>query len=365
MYVDPWRGNMTKKLIWSISALIAGLIAIAILFQAQIGTAMFNRAAGENVGRDTLSTLDNGLHLGLCGTGSPMPNADRAGPCNVVVAGEQVFVVDIGEGGNETLNLMGINPAKLDGVLLTHFHSDHIDGMGPLMLYHWTRGASTSPLPVYGPSGVETIVEGFNAAYATDNAYRIAHHGETVVPPSGGGAQAITFEMTGPSIKVLERDGLTITAFEVDHDPIKPAVGYRFDYQGRSLCISGDTSRSPNLEAVCDGVDILVHDALQSTMVKEMQSAMQARGNMNAAAIFHDIQDYHATPQDAAESAQASDARMLVLSHLVPPLPLKYLYPAFLGDAENRFDGPIIVGEDGMLFTLVPGDEAIHQSNIM
>lgn len=50
---------------------------------------------------------------------------------------------------------------------------------------------------------------------------------------------------------------------------------------------------------------------------------------------------------------------MLVLSHLVPPLPFAYLYPDFLGDAPARFDGDIEVGEDGMLFSLPPQGAAI------
>ena len=338
-------------------------VAGAMLFQKPIGSWVFQRAVDQNVSRDTVSQLADGLHVGLCGTGSPMPNPERAGPCNVIIAGEQMFLVDIGEGGNRVLNLMGINPALLDGVLLTHFHSDHIDGLGPLMLFHWTRGAATSPLPVHGPTGVEAIIDGFNAAYATDDTYRIAHHGEEVVPPSGGGSVALPFEMEGKRSVVLEQGGLTITAFTVDHAPIDPAVGYRFDYKDRAVCISGDTSKSPNLEAVCQDADIIVHDALQPAMVEEMRRRMLELSNPFAAKIMHDIQDYHASPEDAAESAQSAGAKMLVLSHLVPPLPAEYLYPAFLGDAQSRFNGPIVVGEDGMLFSMPAGSDQITQSN--
>lgn len=350
--------------LWLCALVISAFIA-AIGFQKPIGGWLFQRAVEQNAGRDIIASLDDGLHVGLCGTGSPMPNPDRAGPCHVIIAGDQIFLVDIGEGGNRVLNLMGINPAQLDGLLLTHFHSDHIDGLGPLMLFHWTRGATTTPLPVHGPTGVEVIIDGFNAAYATDDTYRIAHHGEEVVPPSGGGAVAIPFEMTGLRQVVLQKDGLTITAFKVDHAPIDPAVGYRFDYKGRAICISGDTSKSANLESTCESVDILVHDALQPAMVEKMRARMLELDNPFAAKIMHDIQDYHASPEEAAESAQIAGAKMLVLSHLVPPLPAEYLYPAFLGDAESRFDGPIVVGEDGMLFSLPAGDEEINQCNLL
>lgn len=343
--------------------MIAG--ASAILFQKQIGQFVVQRVAQQLAGRNQLPSLGDGLHVGLCGTGSPMPNPQRAGPCNVVIAGNQVFVVDMGENGNRNLNLMGISAADVDALMLTHFHSDHIDGIGPLMLFHWTRGASTAPLPVYGPEGVEQVVAGFNAAYALDDSYRIAHHGENIVPSGGGGAEARSFAMDGETAIVLQSGGLTVTAFKVDHDPIKPAVGYRFDYKERSVCISGDAAKSANLIAVCKGADIIVHDALQPKLVQEMQAAFTAAGNSNTAKIFGDIQDYHASPEQAAESAKAAGAQMLVLSHLVPPLPLSYLYPAFLGDAKNRFDGPIVVGEDGMLFSLPPKSKAIERRNLM
>jgi ribonuclease Z len=282
-----------------------------------------------------------------------------------VIAGKQMYVVDIGEGGAETLNVMGISPGNADGLLLTHFHSDHIDGLGPLMLFHWTRGAATSPLPVHGPSGVEKIVDGFNAAYATDNGYRIAHHGPEVVPPGGAGGSARPFEMTGPKAVVLEHDGLTITAFAVNHDPIEPAVGYRFDYKGRSLCISGDTTRSANLEAVCKGVDILVHEALNRELLERMEMAATRGGQAGAAKIFRDIRDYHTTPEEAAESAQAAGAGMLVLSHFVPPLPSRFFHAAFLGRAESRFSGEIVIGEDGMLFSLPSGSAKIDRRRLM
>lgn len=354
-----------KKFGIGLGALIVLAIAAIFLFQKPIGSSLFKRAVEQNADRDSMANLADGLHVGLCGTGSPLPNPDRAGPCNVVIAGEQMFVVDIGEGGGRNIALMGLDVSQASGLLLTHFHSDHLDGIGPLMLMHWTRGQTATPLPVYGPTGVEVVIDGFNAAYATDKTYRVAHHGEAVVPSSGGGAEASAFDIADQDVVIFSNEGLAITAFTVDHEPIAPAVGYRFDYKGRSICFSGDTAKSANLERACKGVDVLVHEALQPALVKEMQAAQEARGNAATAKIMFDIQDYHASPEDAAESAQTAGAKMLVLSHLVPPLPLTYLYPAFLGDAENRYDGPIVMGEDGMFFTLPAGGDAIEQTELM
>ncbi len=355
---------MLKKLMLILGALALIAVASVFMFQKQIGLSLFERGIEARVGRDNVEGLADGLHVALCGTGSPLPNPDRAGPCNVVIAGDQIFVVDIGEGGARNLNLMAIPVTDVEGVLLTHFHSDHIDGMGPLMLAYWVQGASTAPLPVHGPTGVEAIVEGFNAVYATDNSYRTAHHGEKIAPSTGGGSEARPFEMTGSSAVILEKSGLKITAFKVDHDPVAPAVGYRFDYKGRSVCISGDTAKSANLERVCNGVDLLVHEALASHMVKQMTAVLEKRGLDNAAIITKDILDYHATPAEAAESAQAAGVKQLVLSHLVPPLPSAYLYPAFLADAPDKFDGEITVGEDGMLFSLPANKTNIEQTQL-
>jgi ribonuclease Z len=357
--------GLINKVALGLGALLLIGIAVGWFFQAQIGMQAFRLAAADRLAIDIVAELDDGLHVGLCGTGSPMPSLDRAGPCNVVIAGEQVFIVDIGEGGNEVLNVMGISTGSVDAALLTHFHSDHIDGMGPLMLLHWVRGTASAPLPVYGPPGVEAIVDGFNAVYATDDTYRIAHHGEEVLPPARNGAVARPFEIEGDTVVVLERGELTVTAFRVDHRPVEPAVGYRFDYKGRSVCISGDTDRSAVLEKACTGVDILVHDALQPKMVREMELAARARGQDNAAKVFHDILDYHASPEDAAKSAKVTGARMLVLSHLVPAVPGSLFYPAFLGDAQSHYDGPIVVGEDGMFFTLLPGTQEIERSRLL
>ncbi len=355
---------MVKKISILVGFAILLLIAIFFIFQKSIGLTIFDRAVNERVGVDNLSNLPDGLHLGLCGTGSPLPDVGRAGPCNIVIAGKQSFVIDIGEGGARNLNLMGIAPANVDAVLLTHFHSDHIDGLGPMMLFHWTGGAD-SPLPVYGPNGVQSIIDGFNAAYKIDNGYRIAHHGTKIVPPLAAGAIAKTFAMTSESQVILKHSGLTITAFKVKHDPIEPAFGYRFDYKGRSIVISGDTAKSPSLERAAKGADILVHDALQPNLVKKMTKALDDKGLTNTAQITRDILDYHASPEEAAQSAQIAGVRQLILSHLVPPIPSRYFYPAFLGDAKEHFNGPIIVGEDGMFFTLPANSDAVKHDILM
>jgi ribonuclease Z len=352
---------------------LAGVLVMALLAirsqQAAIGSVLFERAVGERVGRDSTAGLPDGLHVALCGTGSPLPNPSRAGPCNIVIAGKQVFVVDIGEGGGRNINLMGMPLGRISGLFLTHFHSDHIDGMGPLMLTRWTAGTNTSPLPVYGPEGVDRVVAGFNAAYAIDDSYRTGHHGPAIAPPSGAGGTAMPFALPEPgqgdTIVVFEKDGLKVTAIRVDHGPVKPAVGYRFDYKGRSVVFSGDTAKSAPLIAAAKGADLLVHEALQPKLVKIMTAGLAAKGMKNLAQITRDILNYHTTPEQAAEIAKAAGVRELVLSHIVPSIPSEFFYPAFLGDAPSRYSGPIVVGEDGMMFSLAAGKTDIVQRRLM
>lgn len=361
--------RMRSKIALGIAAL-ALIAGIAVKTQqARIGASLFERAVGERVGRDSTANLPDGLHIALCGTGSPLPSPSRAGPCNVVIAGKQIFVVDIGEGGGRNINMMGIPTGKIEGVLFTHFHSDHIDGMGPLMMNRWVSSTNTSPLPVYGPNGVDAVVAGFNAAYSIDNGYRTGHHGATIAPPGGAGGTAMPFTLPetgkGDSVIVLEKDGLKITAFRVDHGPVDPAVGYRFDYKGRSIVISGDTKKSALLIAASKGADLLVHEALQPKLVAMMTEGLEKKGIKNMAQITRDILNYHASPEEAAESAKEAGVKQLVLSHIVPSIPSKFFYPAFLGDAAKRYDAPIVMGEDGMIFTLPAGKREITQAKLM
>ena len=346
---------------------VVGLVAIVAVrhWQADIGERLFARGVEARVGRDVTLGLADGLHIGLCGTGSPLPNADRAGPCTVVIAGKRVFVVDSGEGGARNISMMGIPNGKIERLFLTHFHSDHMDGLGPMMLLRWTGSAHKAPLPIHGPEGVTAVVDGFNGAYTADFGYRVAHHGEKLVPSSGAGGAAVSFPIpAGPTV-IFDDGGLRVTAFPVDHKPVMTAVGYRFDYKGRSVVISGDTAKSSMVEQVSKGADLLVHEALQPRLVKLMTAGLEKKGVKNTAQITRDILDYHASPEEAAQSAKAAAVKMLLLTHIVPPLPNRFFYPAFLGDAARQYPGEIVVGEDGMFLSLPAAKPTIERRKLL
>ena len=348
--------------------LVVLAVGVLIVFQRPIGAALLGRVADTQVGRDSVADMPDGLNVALCGTGSPMPDPTRAGPCSAVIVAGKVFLIDSGEGAARTLSRMGIPASRIEAIFLTHFHSDHIDGLPPVLLQSWVGGTRTRPTPLYGPEGVERVAAGFNAAYALDTGYRVAHHGAAITPPSGQGAAPVAFSIedaaAAKGLVVYSADGLVVTAFTVQHDPVHPAVGYRFDYAGRSVVFSGDTAVSPHLNAMATGADLLVHEALQPAVLSAVEKRLDDKGLANLAQVMRDIVDYHATPEQAADAAKAAGVDTLVLNHLVPPQPLDYGYAAFLGDARKHFDGPIIVGEDGMLFSLPRGDDSMQRRRL-
>ncbi len=353
---------MTRKIWMGFAGLAVVLVTLAGLFGDRILLRVMQRQVELNLSEAGFAQYAEGLHVVLCGAGSPMPDPKRAGPCVAVIAGEHIYVVDVGSGAVRNMTHLGLPPGRVEALLLTHFHSDHIDGVGELMLQRWAGGARKTPLPVVGPTGVDEIVQGFNQAYSHDFGYRVAHHGTQVMAPDGGGATAQAFVTPPPGVGevVIDKGGLKVTAFAVDHAPVSPAVGYRFDYQGRSVVISGDTVKSANLTYFAQGVDVLVHEALDAHLVDVITQAAEAVGSQQMAIISADIHDYHTTPRQAAEVAQSAGARHLLFYHIVPALPLRRLEALFIDGVEEAYDGPVTVGRDGTWLALPPqGNEVI------
>lgn len=335
---------------------ITVLIVFSVVRSKPFGFMMLERTISSRIHRDALGDLPDGLHVLLCGAGGPLPDTNRSGPCVAVQAGPRLYVIDAGTNGSRNLSRFSVDSGRIEAVLITHAHSDHIDGLGELGVQRWVGGNHTVPLPVYGPPVVSDVVAGFNLSYAADAGYRTAHHGEAVAPSSGAGLVAMPFSLPedGESHLVLETQDsppVRITAFRVSHEPVSQSIGYRIDYDDLSLVVSGDTSKSANLIAHARGVDLLLHGALDSKITSKIAEVMEANGATAPAKIMRDVPSYHATPVEAAESAQEAGAKHLVLYHIVPPLPLTALERVYMSGVRQAYDGPVTLARDGLLMS--------------
>lgn len=365
--------SRSRRIAWTLATLVAVAVAgaAAVLLVPQVGRAIFDRAAQTMSARTNSAPLaDDALRVAVCGSSAPLPSARRAKACVAVFAGGKFWVVDTGPESVENLVLWGIPLSEIGGVLLTHFHSDHIGDLGELQLQTWA-GGRPAPLAVYGGPGVEGVVDGFNRAYALDQGYRTEHHGEQVMPSATWGMVAHTVTLDGEPTPAKDRRGLVyddgaleITALEVDHAPIEPAYAYRFDYKGRSAVVTGDLKVHPPLVQGAAGADLLVSEAISRTMTHSLEDAAHAVARDRTAAILHDVQDYHISPEEAAEIANAAGVRLLVYYHLLPA-PDGVLPRRLFAQGVNQVrPDDWTIADDGSLYTLPLGSQEVRTGRI-
>jgi ribonuclease Z len=268
------------------------------------------------------------MQLILLGTGYPYPNAERAGPSCAVIIGKRVFVFDAGRGTVMRLAALGNLWPEISAVFITHLHSDHMDALPDLFHSTWEFGSGV-PFELYGPQGIQKSADAILQFYDAD--IHIRRDLTEKLHPEG--ARINVHEIQEGT--VYDRFGVRVTAFLVDHAPVKPAFGYRIDSGGRSIVISGDTLPSPNLIQYADGADILVHEAYVSS-----KPVSGARGTKPWG-----IYDYHTSAREAGEVAEKAKVKALVLTHLIPA---NAPDNAFLDEAKKTFSGKIIVGRDLM-----------------
>jgi len=285
------------------------------------------------------------LRVTFLGTGAPRPSFDRYGPITLIEAGNQRILVDPGPGLRERLLQAGSFEffSGIDHVLVTHLHFDHTVSLPDLWLTGWLYGRRT-PLVVEGPVGTEAMMRHFEQAFAWDTAYR-----QAVGVPAAG--VAIKARDVRPGI-VFERDGLTVTAFEVEHMPIDvktrqripfegQTLGFRFDYHGHSLVLSGDTRPSDNVVKNAQGVDVLVHE-VQVASPDETDEAKLANVSLSV----------HSEPKAVAAIFARAKPRMAVYSHIIPPETTEAQLRA-----ATPYDGPLTVAHDLMMITI--GDRIV------
>lgn len=263
------------------------------------------------------------LEVTLLGTGTPSPSEERLGPSTLVKAGTDWLLFDCGRGATQRLFQIGVPLNEVNALWITHLHSDHIVGFPDFWLRGWQVGRRRVPLEVWGPAGTAQMMEHLESAFEVDIGFRL-NSGRR----SPQGALIIAKDIVEGL--VYEKNGVKVTAFEVDHGYVKPAFGYRIDYGGFSVVLSGDTLPSENLVRFSRGVDLLIHEVRMGDTPTRI----------------------HTTPEQAGEIFSRVKPKLAVYSHTSTP-------PARSGEliasTRKTYEGPLEVGED--LMSIEVGDE--------
>ncbi len=269
------------------------------------------------------------IEVMLLGTGSPLPDARRAGPSTLVRAGGQTFLVDCGRGVLLRLTAAGVGASGLSALLLTHLHSDHIAELGDVIITRWisTFTPDPPPLQIIGPPGTAAVVDAMLTAFGFDIGYRIAHHADLTAPPP-----LKVHEYTGGV--VWDADGVRITAGATDHRPVEPTIGFRVEADGNSVVLAGDTVPCAGLDELASGADALVHTVIRKDLVAQMP--MQR---------IKDILDYHSSVEQAAATATRAGVGTLILTHYVPAL-VPGQEDQWRALAATEFGGRVELGDD-------------------
>jgi ribonuclease Z len=270
------------------------------------------------------------MQLILLGTGYPYPSVDRAGPSCAVVVNRKLFFVDAGRGIGMRMAALGNPWTAVEAVFITHLHSDHIDGLPDLFHSTWEFGAG-KPFQLYGPKGTQKVADGILQLYGPD----IQIRRDLTEKLSPQGAKIDVHEIQEGVI--YEKKGeVKVTAFLVEHPPVEPAMGFRFDAGGHSIVITGDMRPNQNLICFATGADVLVHEAY----------LRQSTSSSTPALKRWSIQDYHSSAREAGEAAEKAKVKALVLTHLIPGNATEQ---DFMDEAKNTFNGKIIIGRDLMV----------------
>ncbi|MFN8057984.1 MAG: MBL fold metallo-hydrolase [Vicinamibacterales bacterium] len=276
------------------------------------------------------------VRVTLLGTGNPRPVMNRFGPSILVEVGETRLLFDVGRGAIQRLFQIGAAPffRPMTRVFLTHLHSDHVVGLPDVWLTGWLFGR-TAPLVVTGPAGTQAMVEGLRQAYAFDIKTRSI---DESLPISGG---EIAGRDVAPGV-VYDEQGIKVTAFYVDHGPVKPALGYRIDAAGRSIVLSGDTRETPALNEQARGVDLLVCEVVSPDVERR-------RNQLADEHAMERVLAHHIPPEAAGRLFADAKPRLAVYSHIVPsPTTADDLLPP----TRTTYTGPLEVGYDLMMITV-------------
>jgi ribonuclease Z len=269
------------------------------------------------------------MRVTLLGTGCPQVHPHRFGPASLVRTAAQSFLVDCGSGVTQRMAGAGVGGAEFDAVLLTHLHSDHVVDLYQLIISSWHQGRDR-PQRIFGPAGTRAFAEATMEVGRSEREQRIAWE----CRPSTAALELDVVEFEEGVI--WDEDGVRILAFEVDHRPVQPAFGFRFETGGCRVALSGDTTVCDNLIAWAKDVDLLVHECF-------IHHEMAARRGRRTDQGLENVAAYHPLSSEVGKVATRAGARMLVLNHLVP---VEFDRDALLREITADFAGPVVIGED-------------------
>ncbi|WP_336516529.1 MBL fold metallo-hydrolase [Pollutibacter soli] len=285
------------------------------------------------------------IKITLLGTGAPVPSIERFGPAILVEAGGQKLLFDCGRGASQRLWQLKIPLGTIDALFLTHLHSDHVVGIPDLWLTGWipaVYGRRSHPLETFGPAGTQNMMENLVKAYSWDITTRSKERNK-----ADSGALVIATDIEEKF--VWEKNGVKVTPFTVRHaEFIDSALGYRIDYAGHSVILSGDTRYSENLIRYAKGVDVVVHEV-----------AAANESSMQKSPLINQILGFHISPEEAGKVFSQTNPKLAVYSHIVLLTADPSLPPPTVNDLISRtkktYNGPLEVGED--LLSIEIGDQ--------
>lgn len=298
----------------------------------------------------TLLDKNNGIRVILCGTGTPQKYGTRGQACTLVSAGGRLFLFDAGENAMRNLEHSYVPLSAIQDIFITHWHSDHFNGLGALINHSWVWGRD-KPVRVHAPGKVDEVMQGFAQVYAQDAYYRNTHF---VSSPevAFGVAQPFSIPASQEAIRVYDEGGVTIDAYKVAHEPVEPAVGYLLSYAGKKVFISGDTKISPRYFKALENTDLVVHEAINSHLIADAAKVAKEMGRDKDANLMTHVIEYHADTIDLAKVAQEHHVKHLVLTHLTPD-PKNFISRIlFKHGMSDYYDGEITLANDGTEITL-------------
>lgn len=267
------------------------------------------------------------MNITLLGTGSPIPDPNRAGPSTLVTANETQLLVDAGRGVLMRLAGAFVAPPMLHAVLVTHMHSDHLSDLNDVVTTRWVMSQEENPLRIYGPVGIKKVVDGMMEMLSLDISYRIAHHDDL----QNGPALEVVEVKPGDEFQIND---VAIRVGRTNHAPVEPSVAYRIEQNGVSVVMGGDGIPCAELDELCVGANAYVQTVIRDDIVK-----------MVPLQRFVDILDYHSSVSDAAKTAQKANVKTLILTHYVPAI-APGQEDEWRAIASEHFSGEIVLGND-------------------